>query len=84
MQGVGFRDWLVAEAQRLRLAGWVRNVGQCRVEALLAGQTGAAEECLRNCRDGPPLADVESITENIAEPPDEAGFFKLASLPDLP
>jgi acylphosphatase len=81
VQGVGFRDWLSGEAQRLGLAGWVRNVGHDRVEALIAGETSAVEECLRLCRRGPQLASVESITDRIAEPPAEAGFHKLGSLP---
>lgn len=81
VQGVGFRDWLADEAHRLGLAGWVRNVGHDRVEALMAGETSAVEECLRMCRRGPPLAEVESIVEAIAEPPAEPGFHKLASRP---
>lgn len=84
VQGVGFREWLVAEATRLGLAGWVRNVGHGAVEALIAGDTSAVEECLRACRRGPPLAAVETITDNIAEPPAEPGFVKRASLPDRP
>jgi acylphosphatase len=80
VQGVGFRDWLVGEARRLGLAGWVRNVGQDAVEALIAGETAAVEECLRACRRGPHLANVDEIIDNIAQPPAELGFFKLASL----
>jgi acylphosphatase len=56
VQGVGFRDWLVGEARRLGLDGWVRNVGHDKVEALLAGDSAAVEECLRACRRGPPAA----------------------------
>lgn len=81
VQGVGFRDWLAREAHRLGLAGWVRNVGHDQVEAVIAGETSAVEECLRLCRRGPPLAAVERITDAIAEPPAEAGFHKLASRP---
>jgi acylphosphatase len=84
VQGLGYRDWLVAQARRLGLAGWVRNVGHDAVEALIAGDTGAVEECLRLCRRGPPMATVDSITDNIAEPPREPGFVKRASLPERP
>jgi acylphosphatase len=78
--GVGYRDWLVTEAQQLGIDGWVRNIGHDTVEALLAGDTEAVEECLRACRRGPPMAAVESITDTHAEPPGEPGFFKRASL----
>jgi acylphosphatase len=84
VQGVGFREWLAGEAGRLGLDGWVRNVGHDTVEALLAGDTEAVEECLRACRRGPPMAAVERITDNHAEPPGEPGFVKRASLPALP
>jgi acylphosphatase len=84
VQGVGFRDWLVAEAQRLGLAGWVRNVGRDSVEALIAGDPGAVEVCLQACRRGPHLAAVESVTETMAVPPTEPGFAIRASLPSRP
>ena len=76
VQNVGFRDWMVALASRNGLCGWVRNLPDGAVEALLAGETEAIEEVLRACRRGPPLAVVDSITETLAEPPDEDGFFK--------
>jgi acylphosphatase len=84
VQGVGFRDWLVTQATRLGLAGWVRNVGQDAVEALIAGDPGAIATCLQACRRGPPLASVETLTDTIAEPPAEPGFFKRASLAERP
>jgi acylphosphatase len=83
VQGVGYRDWLVHEARRLGHAGWVRNAGTDKVEALIAGDTGAVEECLRNCRLGPPAAAVHTIIDNIADPPEEPGFIKRASIASL-
>ncbi len=83
VQGVGFRDWLTGEARRLQVSGWVRNVGHDQVEAVLAGEVSAVEECLRACRRGPPAAMVESITDSIAEPPAEPGFVKRPSVPAL-
>jgi acylphosphatase len=83
VQGVGFRDWLVGEARRLGINGWVRNIGQDQVEAMLAGESDAVEACLRACRLGPPLASVYGITQSIAEIPTEQGFVKRPSLPAL-
>ena len=84
VQGVGFREWLANEARRLGLSGWVRNVGQDAVEALIAGDTVAVEECLRLCRRGPRAAIVETIKDTLAQPPAEPGFIKRASLPARP
>lgn len=80
VQGVGFRDWLTQEARKLGLAGWVRNVGHDTVEALLAGEAAAVEECLHACRRGPQAAQVESIFESLAEPPAEPLFIRRASV----
>ena len=77
VQGVGFRAWLVAQAERLGLDGWVRNRPDGAVEALLAGETDAVEELARLCRRGPPLAVVVSIVEELTEPPDQPGFRSL-------
>ena len=74
VQGVGFRYWLVEQAEALGVAGWVRNRPDGSVEALIAGDIDAVEELARLCRRGPRLATVVSITEELAEPPNEPGF----------
>ena len=79
VQGVGYRHWLTAQARALGVSGWVRNRADGAVEALLAGETAAVEELARLCRRGPPAALVASITEELAEPPEEPGFRQLAS-----
>jgi len=75
VQGVGYRQWLTARAEAAGLSGWVRNRSDGTVEALLAGETAAVEELVRQCRRGPRLAVVSSI-----EPPAEPGFRSLPTL----
>lgn len=77
VQGVGFRDWMARQAEALGLDGWVRNRADGAVEALIAGDTDAVEELARLCRRGPRLAEVASITEELAEPPAEPGFHRV-------
>jgi acylphosphatase len=77
VQGVGYRDWLIARAEAAGLSGWVRNRRDGAVEALIAGETAAVEELVRLCRRGPRMAVVTSIAEEFAEAPDEPGFRLL-------
>jgi acylphosphatase len=84
VQGVGFRDWMVAQARLLGVEGWVRNRRDGSIEALAHGDTAAVEELLRACRRGPRAAHVLSIEESIVEPPAEApeipGFTRLPTV----
>jgi acylphosphatase len=77
VQGVGYRHWLARSAEAAGLAGWVRNRRDGAVEALIAGETSAVEELVRQCRRGPRHAVVTSIDEDFAEAPEEPGFHLL-------
>jgi acylphosphatase len=77
VHGVGYRGWMVQQAERLGVSGWVRNRRDGSIEALVDGDTAAVEELLRLCRRGPPLAGVTQITEELAEPCIEPGFGRL-------
>jgi acylphosphatase len=70
VQGVGFRAECRHEAQRLGLAGWVRNRGDGSVEALFSGPAPAVDEMLRWCEHGPANAEVSGV--EVTEAPEEA------------
>ena len=80
VQGVGYRDWMVTKARDLGLSGWVRNRIDGSVEALVAGDIAAVEEMSRLCRRGPRMAEVVSIEEELADPPEVFGFRQIPSL----
>jgi acylphosphatase len=77
VQGVGFRDWLVSQARRRGVHGWVRNRRDGSVEALLHGDAAALADLLQLCRAGPPHARVDDLAEHPADPPAEVGFRRL-------
>lgn len=74
VQGVGYRAWAREKAAELGIEGWVRNLADGSVEALISGTADAVEEMARACRRGPRFAQVTKIEEEIADPPDEPGF----------
>jgi acylphosphatase len=61
VQGVGYRDWAMAMAQRLGLSGWVRNRSDGSVEALIIGDDDAVGAMIEACRHGPAMARVDEI-----------------------
>ncbi|NJL83493.1 MAG: acylphosphatase [Chloroflexaceae bacterium] len=61
VQGVGFRASARRQAQRLGLVGWVKNLPDGRVMAVLAGEATAVEEMLQWCQVGPPNAAVSEV-----------------------
>jgi acylphosphatase len=79
VQGVWYRAWTAGEANKLGLAGWVRNRADGTVEALFAGPEQQVDAMLIKCRKGPPLARVDAITVEPAAVPAGAGFHKLAT-----
>ena len=81
VQGVGYRDWLVHEAQRRGLTGWVRNLATGAVEAVVAGEDKAVDDCVRLCWQGPPLADVSDVRVTETALPSETGFIRRRSVP---
>ena len=79
VQGVGYREWMVQKARDLGVSGWVRNRLDGSVEALVAGDVAAVEELSRLCRRGPRMAQVVSIDEELADPPESFGFRQVPS-----
>lgn len=78
VQGVGYRDWLVRQAQRQVIQGWVRNRPDGSVQALVAGEAAAVRDLVVACRRGPLLARVAQVVESPHAPPDQPGFRRMA------
>ena len=61
VQGVCFRDSMRREAQRLGVAGWVRNRSDGTVEAAVQGEPAAVDAIVLWAKRGPELARVERV-----------------------
>ncbi len=77
VQGVGFRWSALAEAERIGVAGWVRNLPSGEVEALVAGDDGAVERMADWLRHGPPGARVDGLASAPADASDAPLPFEL-------
>ncbi|HEX5092815.1 MAG TPA: acylphosphatase [Burkholderiales bacterium] len=61
VQGVGFREAMCVEAERLGVRGWVRNRADGSVEALVQGPDAAVKAMLAWADRGPPTARVGHV-----------------------
>ncbi|MBM4276221.1 MAG: acylphosphatase [Deltaproteobacteria bacterium] len=61
VQGVFFRAYTRDEARARGISGWVRNLPDGRVEALMEGDKSALNSMLAWCHKGPPYAYVERV-----------------------
>jgi len=85
VQGVFFRRWVMEEATRRGLRGWVRNRADGSVEAVLAGEMGAVRAMVEACRQGPSGAQVAGIVQYPGEftPTDDDFGETFRLLPDV-
>lgn len=68
VQGVGYRDWMVAAAQDAGVDGWVRNGHAAAVEAWIQGPRDACDRLLERCRRGPRAAQVDTVVVERSPP----------------
>jgi len=67
VQGVGYRDWFLLQARKLKLTGWVRNRNDGWVEALCIGSEADVWAIIACAHDGPHLAHVDHIEIETAQ-----------------
>jgi acylphosphatase len=74
VQGVGFRWFCRDEALSRRLAGFVRNLPDGRVEAAFEGDPAAVDGMVDWCRRGPDYAKVDEVDAREEGPAGDRGF----------
>lgn len=83
VQGVWYRGWTVDKATELGLSGWVRNITDGTVEALVNGPQAKVDEMIAACRKGPVLARVDDIKTHVVDPPGYGGAFPTTGFDKL-
>ncbi len=77
VQGIGYRGYVSREANRLGVAGWVRNLYDGRVELVVEGEEDKVNYFVEICKKGPPFAKVDKV-EVLSEPfKSEFFYFKI-------
>lgn len=61
VQGVNFRSFTKREAIKLGLTGWVKNLPDGTVEAVIEGEKIKVEKLIQKCKIGPPSAIVRNM-----------------------
>jgi acylphosphatase len=61
VQGVGYRFSTIEQAQKLGVKGWVRNLANGNVEAVLEGDRNLVEAMIKWCHSGPRSAVVKNV-----------------------
>ncbi len=79
VQGVGFRYFTQDAATRDGVTGWVRNLRDGRVEALLEGEAEAVTRVERAIRQGPPGARVDTVIVDTEEPSGAYATFSIST-----
>lgn len=74
VQGVYFRATTRDRAQEVGVDGWVRNLGDGRVEAVFEGSKEAIDEMVSFCHEGSPAANVAEVEVSYEPPEGLAGF----------
>ncbi|MDJ0777894.1 MAG: acylphosphatase [Gammaproteobacteria bacterium] len=75
VQGVGFRYFVCRCAQALKLAGYVRNLRDGRVEFFAQGEAADVVRLIEQIRTGPAHARVSDLQfEDVARVADLTGF----------
>ena len=76
VQGMGFRDFAIREANARWLKGWVRNRTDGSVEAVASGPRSVVESFITACIKGPRGARVTAFNLMPTDPPDSLGFMR--------
>ena len=77
VQGVGFRYYVLRQAQELGIRGWVSNKPNGDVEALAQGEKTDLERFIAKVKEGPSFSRVEDVSLNWVNEADQYFGFEI-------
>ena len=77
VQGVGFRYFVLRQAQELGINGWVSNKSNGNVEAFAQGEKADLEQFIAKVKEGPSFSRVEDVSLNWVNEADHYFGFEI-------
>jgi acylphosphatase len=77
VQGVGYRYFVMREAQKLGLNGYVKNLYTGKVLTVVEGEKAIVEELIMKLKVGPIHASVKSFKVDWREPKNQFTEFEV-------
>lgn len=77
VQGVGYRYFAMRAAAKHQVLGYVRNLGDGRVEALAEGSDKAVEDFKHDLLAGPTSSKVDHLEEIVVDPSGAYPTFRI-------
>jgi acylphosphatase len=74
VQGVGYRYFVLRQAEALGVSGFARNLPDGGVEVVAEGSDASLEALESRLKDGPPFGDVEHVERTAIAPRGDQGF----------
>ena len=79
VQGVGFRAFVRNRAIKNNVTGWVKNLNDGSVEALLSGSQENLNKLIEITRRGTPWSKVSNVVVTYSEDQEEYSLFEIIS-----
>lgn len=77
VQGVGYRFFATRVARRLGLKGWIQNLRDGSVEAVVEGESDKINEWIEEIREGPRYAEVTRVDQEKRDYSGQYGDFDV-------
>lgn len=77
VQGVGYRYFVIREAQKFGLKGFTQNLYSGEVLTVVEGEKAIVEELIKKLKVGPMQASVKSCKVDWQEPKNEFTDFEV-------
>ena len=77
VQGVGFRYFVLRQAQKLGINGWVSNKSNGAVEALGQGKKEGLDQFISKVKQGPSFSRVEDVSLNWVNEAEQYFGFEI-------